>query len=61
MTINIINLVITTVLSLNIFLALTLIFLERRDASATWAWILVLFFIPILGFGIYLLFGTKVT
>ena len=59
MTINIINLAITTVLSLNIFLALTLIFLERRDASATWAWIMILFFIPIVGFGIYLLFGRK--
>ena len=59
MTINIINLVITAVLALNIFLALTLIFLERRDASATWAWIMILFFIPILGFGIYLLFGRK--
>ena len=59
MTINIINLVITTVLFLNIFLALTLIFLERRDASATWAWIMILFFIPIVGFGIYLLFGRK--
>jgi cardiolipin synthase len=58
-TINIINLVITAVLALNIFLALTLIFLERRDASATWAWIMILFFIPILGFGIYLLFGRK--
>lgn len=59
MTINIINLAITTVLFLNIFLALTLIFLERRDASATWAWIMILFFIPIVGFGIYLLFGRK--
>ncbi|PZX03849.1 cardiolipin synthase [Psychrobacillus insolitus] len=59
MTINIINLVITAVLFLNIFLALTLIFLERRDASATWAWIMILFFIPIVGFGIYLLFGRK--
>ena len=51
--------VVTGSLILNIFLAIALIFLERRDASATWAWILVLFFIPILGFGIYLLFGRK--
>ena len=59
MTANIISLVITGFLILNIFLALTLIFLERRDASATWAWIMILFFIPIVGFGIYLLFGRK--
>ncbi len=34
-----------------------MIFKERRDASASWAWLLVLFFIPILGFILYLLFG----
>ncbi len=49
----------TGILILNIFLAIALIFLERRDASSTWAWILILFFIPIVGFGIYLLFGRK--
>ena len=32
-----------------------MIFKERRDASASWAWLLVLF-IPILGFILYLLF-----
>ncbi|WP_307477567.1 cardiolipin synthase [Cytobacillus purgationiresistens] len=42
---------------LNILLALVVIFLERRDAASTWAWLLVLFFIPLLGFIIYLLFG----
>lgn len=42
---------------LNMFLATIVIFLERKDAGATWAWILVLFFIPGLGFVTYLLFG----
>ncbi|WP_426381827.1 cardiolipin synthase [Bacillus velezensis] len=42
---------------LNILLAVIMIFKERRDASASWAWLLVLFFIPILGFILYLLFG----
>lgn len=42
---------------LNMFLALVVIFLERKDAASTWAWLLVLFFIPLLGFIIYLLFG----
>lgn len=41
------------------FLALALIFLERRDPAATWAWLLVLFFIPVLGFIIYLLLGRR--
>jgi len=41
----------------NIFLAFTIIFLERKDASSTWAWLMVLFFIPIAGFLLYLIFG----
>lgn len=31
------------------------VFRERRDAGSTWAWLLVLSFIPILGFVLYLL------
>ena len=44
---------------LNTLLAIALIFLERRDPASTWAWLLVLFFIPLFGFVIYLLFGRK--
>lgn len=44
---------------LNIILAITIIFLERRDASSTWAWILVLFFLPLLGFILYLMLGRQ--
>lgn len=40
-------------------LAFTVIFLERRNASSTWAWLMVLFFIPIAGFILYLIFGRK--
>lgn len=42
---------------LNIILAIPVIFLERRDAGSTWAWLLVLFFIPLFGFILYLIFG----
>lgn len=42
---------------INIVLALVIVFLERRDPSATWAWLLVLFFIPLLGFILYLILG----
>ncbi|MFT0801626.1 cardiolipin synthase [Bacillus swezeyi] len=45
------------ILVLNTLLAIVVIFRERRDASASWAWLLVLFFIPVLGFILYLLFG----
>ena len=47
------------ILLLNILLAITVIFLERRNASSTWAWILVLFFLPIAGFVMYLILGQK--
>lgn len=56
---NIISIGVIAIITLNIFLAIVLIFLERRDASSTWAWLMVLFFIPILGFIIYLLLGRQ--
>lgn len=45
----------------NIMLALIVIFQERRDIGSTWAWLLVLFFIPILGFIMYLLLGQNLS
>jgi len=44
---------------LNIILAIVIIFLERRNVSSTWAWVMVLFFIPVLGFIMYLILGQK--
>lgn len=46
-------------LFINIFLAITVIFLERKDPTSTWAWLLVLFFLPVVGFLLYLLFGRQ--
>lgn len=46
-----------TVMIANFALAFTIIFLERKNATSTWAWLMVLFFVPILGFLLYLLFG----
>ncbi|MDN4606351.1 cardiolipin synthase [Sporosarcina highlanderae] len=56
---GLISITVTAIFTLNIFLAIALIFLERRDPTATWAWLLVLFFVPFFGFFIYLLFGRK--
>ena len=50
---------VTALFVLNIFLAIALIFLERRDATSTWAWLMVLFFIPFFGFIIYLMLGRQ--
>ena len=46
----------------NIILALLIVFLDRdrRDATATWAWLFLLFVMPILGFFIYIFFGRGV-
>lgn len=56
---NFLSFTVTAVLVLNIFLAIALIFLERRDATSTWAWLMVLFFIPLFGFFIYLMLGRR--
>ncbi|MFD1036968.1 cardiolipin synthase [Virgibacillus byunsanensis] len=50
-----------SILIFNIVLAFTIIFLERKDASSTWAWLMVLLFIPIAGFFLYLVFGRKLS
>lgn len=42
-------------------LALAIVFLERKNATATWAWLMVLLFIPVIGFILYLIFGRKLS
>lgn len=42
---------------LNVALGFTLIFLERKNPAATWAWLMVLTLLPFFGFFLYLLFG----
>ena len=46
---------------LNLALAAVVIFLERKDAGSTWAWLMVLLFIPLLGFILYLIFGQNLS
>ncbi|BAC15001.1 cardiolipin synthase [Oceanobacillus iheyensis HTE831] len=46
---------------LNIALAISIIFLERKDPTSSWAWVMVLLFIPILGFFLYLIFGKPIS
>ena len=47
----------TIILLVNIILAFAVIFLSRKNPSTTWAWVLVLMFIPIVGFILYLFLG----
>lgn len=41
----------------NMLFAVSIVFFERRDPKSVWAWLLLLFFIPGLGFVFYLLIG----
>ncbi|MBQ3031675.1 MAG: PLDc N-terminal domain-containing protein, partial [Anaerotignum sp.] len=41
----------------NIILSGLIVFFERRNPSSTWAWLLVLVFVPVLGFLVYMVFG----
>jgi len=45
----------------NFLLVIVLVFLEHRNPTSTWAWILVITFIPIFGFFLYLIFGRKLS
>ena len=41
----------------NIFFSFSLIFIERKDPSTTWAWLMIMIVLPGIGFIIYLLLG----
>ena len=42
---------------LNMIFAILVVFFERRSPSATLTWIMVLFFVPVLGFILYIFLG----
>lgn len=54
---NWITLIALIVLVANVILSGLVVFFERRNPASTWAWLLVLLFIPILGFIVYMIFG----
>ena len=41
----------------NMLFAIVIVFFQRRDPKSVWAWLLLLYFIPVLGFVFYLLLG----
>lgn len=45
---------------INVILALVIIFIERKNPAKTLAWILVLFFLPIVGAVVYLVFAQNI-
>ncbi|MBB6451357.1 cardiolipin synthase [Geomicrobium halophilum] len=46
---------------INIVFGAIIVFMERRDIQATWAWLLILTFIPFLGFVLYLVLGQNLS
>lgn len=51
------SILLAVILILNMLLAIIVIFIERREPSTTWAWLLVLFFLPVVGFVMYIFLG----
>ena len=49
------------VMVVNIISSLSLIFIERKDPTTTWAWLLILLVLPGLGFIVYLLLGQNLS
>lgn len=47
--------------AINIISALSLIFIERKEPTTTWAWLLILLILPGVGFILYLLFGQNLS
>lgn len=41
----------------NLILSVIIIFFQRRDPKTVWTWLLVLYFVPIVGFILYLIIG----
>lgn len=58
---HLIALLVKIIFILNIFVAIITVFKEKRDIAATWAWLLVLLLLPIVGFIMYLFVGKKLS
>ncbi len=48
------------IIIINIIFSIIVVFFQRKEPKSVWAWLLILYSIPILGFIIYLLAGTDI-
>lgn len=55
-----VNIIVVGLLLANILFGISMIFFERRSAQSVWAWLLVLFFLPGVGFILYLVLGRRI-
>ncbi len=55
------SLIFSIIVLVNILFAIVVVFFERKNPTAALAWLMVLFFLPPIGFVLYLLFGQNYT
>ncbi|MBW1604970.1 cardiolipin synthase [Lactobacillus sp. Sy-1] len=53
------EIILNVIIWINVGLAILTVFRQKRDIAATWAWLLVLSFLPVIGFIIYAFLGRK--
>lgn len=58
--ITLFNTIVVLLIFFNILFGVSMIFIERRSAQSVWAWLLVLFFLPGIGFVLYLVLGRRI-
>ncbi|WP_332628782.1 cardiolipin synthase [Halalkalibacter flavus] len=58
---NYLSIIVPFIFILNIALAIMIIFLERRNVSSIWMWVLVLTLLPLAGFFLYIIFGRNLS
>ncbi|PXV91721.1 cardiolipin synthase [Lachnotalea glycerini] len=51
------NFVMDNIFYINLILSVVIVFFQRKDPKSVWAWLLVMYFIPIVGFIMYMLVG----
>lgn len=56
-TVNAYDFIMDNLVIINLLLSMIIIFFQRRNPQTVWTWLLLLYFIPILGFVLYLLIG----
>ena len=54
---DVISFIFSHLLIINVLLSIVVVFFQRRNPKSVWAWLLILYFIPVLGFVFYLVIG----
>ena len=57
-TVTVVRFIFGHLVFFNLIFAVIIVFFQRRDPKTVWTWLMLLYFIPILGFIFYLFLGT---